>query len=140
MIKVHALKSSLRTIGAAKLGDEAQKLEDAGKAGDLDFIAAHHDDFTKKLVSLKEIIEKVLSRYKVKLSSLPKAGRDMMAGVFEDIYHAAEELDSYRLDGIFSRMEAYSIPEEDQPLFEKLKSAYNEFDYDLIIKEFDLTK
>ena len=68
------------------------------------------------------------------------AGRDMMAGVFDEIYHAAEELDSYRLDGIFSRMEAYSIPEENKELFEKLKSAYNEFDYDMIIKELDLTR
>ena len=139
-IKVHSLKSTLKTIGATGLGDEAQMIEDACKNGDPDYVASHHDDFVKKVLSLKDIIVKVLNTDEKKRQSLPMAGRDMMAGVFDEIYHAAEELDSYRLDGIFSRMEAYSIPEKDMPLFEKLKSAYNEFDYDMIIKELDLTK
>ena len=42
-IIVHALKSTSRTIGNAGLSDHAKELEDAAKAGDLDFITAHHD-------------------------------------------------------------------------------------------------
>nr|MCR5272090.1 response regulator [Lachnospiraceae bacterium] len=40
-IKVHALKSSARIIGAKALSSLAEKLENAGKNGDNDFIDAH---------------------------------------------------------------------------------------------------
>ncbi|MBR1853338.1 MAG: DegV family EDD domain-containing protein [Lachnospiraceae bacterium] len=43
-IKVHALKSSARMVGIMGLGMEAQELENAGKAKDIDFIRAHHGE------------------------------------------------------------------------------------------------
>lgn len=42
VIKVHAMKSSARLIGAKDFGEEAQKLENAGKSEDMDYIRAHH--------------------------------------------------------------------------------------------------
>ena len=42
-IKVHALKSSARIIGATDLADSAQALEDAGKRGDERFISENHE-------------------------------------------------------------------------------------------------
>ncbi|MBR4754864.1 MAG: response regulator, partial [Lachnospiraceae bacterium] len=47
-IKVHALKSSARIIGAGQLSGLAKSLEDAGKSGDLDYINANTD----KLLSM----------------------------------------------------------------------------------------
>ncbi len=44
-ILVHALKSSARIIGALDLGEEAQKLELAGKSGDIEVIRHYHDRF-----------------------------------------------------------------------------------------------
>ena len=49
---MHSLKGSFRTIGAAKLGDQAQKLEDAGKLEDADYIRTNHDPFMKECRSL----------------------------------------------------------------------------------------
>ena len=40
---VHAVKSGSRLIGAMKLGEEAFDLEMKSKAGDVDYIRAHHD-------------------------------------------------------------------------------------------------
>ena len=48
-IKVHALKSSARLIGAAGFGEEAQQLEKAGKSEDMEYIRAHHKAFIEKL-------------------------------------------------------------------------------------------
>ncbi|MBQ1336540.1 MAG: Hpt domain-containing protein, partial [Selenomonadaceae bacterium] len=42
VIKVHAMKSSARLVGAKDFGEEAQKLENAGKSEDMDYIHAHH--------------------------------------------------------------------------------------------------
>ena len=51
-IVMHSLKGSFKTIGAAKLGDQAQKLEDAGKLEDADYIRTNHDPFMKECRSL----------------------------------------------------------------------------------------
>ena len=49
-IKVHALKSASRSIGALELGELAARLEEAGKNGDLD--------------TLDKELEELLSRYR----------------------------------------------------------------------------
>ena len=41
-IKVHALKSSARIIGAEELAGEALELEKAGKEGNIAYIREHH--------------------------------------------------------------------------------------------------
>ena len=47
-IKVHALKSSARIIGAYDFGDRAQELEDAGKNADIGYIKANNDPFIEE--------------------------------------------------------------------------------------------
>ena len=57
-IYVHALKSSMTNIGAAKLADMAKESEFAGKRGDIEFILAHHDvlmrEYERMLTIMKE--------------------------------------------------------------------------------------
>ena len=53
VVKVHALKSSARVIGAAELGEEARLLEEAGKRGDTGYIKEHHDGFMERFTALK---------------------------------------------------------------------------------------
>jgi signal transduction histidine kinase/CheY-like chemotaxis protein len=53
---VHALKSAAATIGAAAVSDEAAKLEKAGKAGDLGFIAEQLPAFCGNLKKLTDHI------------------------------------------------------------------------------------
>ena len=43
-IKIHALKSTSLSIGAAGLSELAASLEKAGKSNDAEFIVAHHND------------------------------------------------------------------------------------------------
>lgn len=47
-VKVHALKSTSRTIGAATLSELAEKLEKAGKAKDLPYITEMHDNLQRQ--------------------------------------------------------------------------------------------
>ena len=61
-IKVHALKSSARIIGATEFGEEAQSLEDAGKREDIDYIREHHEDFIRKFKSFKEPLSTALRK------------------------------------------------------------------------------
>jgi len=50
--QVHSLKSSAASIGAAEVSDIAEKLEAAGRAGDLAFIREHLSDFLEQLTAL----------------------------------------------------------------------------------------
>ncbi len=60
-IKIHALKSGARMIGAYEFGDWAQKLEEAAKAGDFNYIRDVHGDFIEEYKkfgnSLKNVVK-----------------------------------------------------------------------------------
>jgi len=60
-IYVHALKSACANIGAAKLSEEAKKLETAGIKQDYDFIKKNHESFLDGLEKLIANIDEVIS-------------------------------------------------------------------------------
>ena len=55
-VKIHSLKSSARTVGAKALGEKAQKLENAGKSGDMAYIRENHESFAADCRKAKEIL------------------------------------------------------------------------------------
>ena len=59
-IKVHALKSGARTIGAYELGDRAQRLEEAAKEGKFNYIKEVHRDFIQDYMDFGNILKNVL--------------------------------------------------------------------------------
>ena len=137
-IKVHALKSSARIIGAKDFGEEAQLLENAGKAENLNYIRAHHEAFLETYrgfqVQLAELFAKGQPTGE---HDKPEADMDLMEGVYEELRAAAEEMDSDRLDDIFAEMEDYRIPEKEAELYKKLKYAAEHFDYENILSLLD---
>ncbi len=139
-IKVHALKSSARIIGARDFGEEAQKLENAGKSGDLDYIRAHHADFLETCRSFRAPLAEVFAVSKAEEGAgeeKPEADEKQMEGIYKELRAAAEEMDCERLDAIFARMEGYRIPAKDAELYGKLKAASDRFDYDSVLSLLD---
>ncbi len=128
--KVHALKSSARIIGAVEFGDKAQKLEDAGKAGNLDYIQKNNREFMLKYRSFKEPLAKVFAPQE---EEKPEADMDFLESVYEEIRSAAGENDADTLEAIFTEMEEYSMPASEQDRWEQLKTAVDQQKYDDII-------
>ena len=62
------------------------------------------------------------------------ASADLMASVYGKIRMAADDMDCDQLEGIFAEMEEYDIPEAEAPLYESLKSATAQFDYETMRK------
>ncbi|WP_050008276.1 response regulator [Butyrivibrio sp. WCE2006] len=58
-IKVHALKSSAKLIGANDLSEHAKRLEEAGKSGDLDYIRNNTYDLLTEFRNIRELLEKI---------------------------------------------------------------------------------
>lgn len=129
-IKVHSLKSSLRIIGAEGLGEDAQRLEDAGKTDNGQYIRDHHGKFTEECVKLKRVLSGLFP--KEDDSGRPEASDEHMKKVFDDIKAAAEEMDCDRLEAIFSGMEKYRVPSAQKELFAALKASSDRFEYSTI--------
>ena len=59
-IRIHALKSVSKTIGATKLAERALELEKASKEGDAEFVRSNYPDFLKAYEAVTEIIRKAI--------------------------------------------------------------------------------
>ncbi len=132
-IKVHALKSSSRIIGALDLGNMAESLEHAGKRGDIDYIKKHADEFIDEFYKVSELLSGLEDEHHVD-KGLPEADENLMETVYEEIALAADEMNCDQLEEIFREMDKYSIPEKDRDLFNKLKNASVNFMYDDILE------
>ena len=56
VVRVHALKSTSKIIGAYELSDKAKLLEKAGIAGDMDYIKENHDELLALYRSYSELL------------------------------------------------------------------------------------
>ncbi len=120
-IKIHALKSSSKIIGALDLANDAQNLENAGKAKDYDVIRKGHDDYVKKFLNVIDAICLVVKRDIP--DSPPDAGDWLINEAYHQIKIHAEENDYDAIDNVFKEMGDYSISEDAIGLWNQVKEA-----------------
>ena len=139
-IRIHGLKSSARIIGASELGEEAFRLEEAGKRQDTDYIREHQEVFFTLYRQVKDILALLFnneSRESVSESSgsdKPQADSAVLSGAYERIREAADDMDCDKLKDIISQMDTYSIPETEKDLWQRIVTATEQFDYDTILE------
>ena len=134
-IKVHALKSSARIIGAAAFGEEAQQLENAGKNGDTEYIRSHHAGFMGKCRSFQAPLAEVFAA--AQDEDKPDVDKDLLESAYEEIRAAAEAMNCTLLEEIFAEMDDYRITGSDGDKWKRLKYAAEQFDYEAIIAILD---
>jgi CheY-like chemotaxis protein len=147
-IKVHAMKSSARLIGAEAIAEEAQLLENAGKAGDLDYINQHHKDFIATYRSFKEPLSLVFTENDAEDTAandvaedandnteddMPEADAELMDTVYEEVKASAEANDAESIEAVFAEIEGYRIPDSDAELCQKIRSAAENSDFEAIL-------
>ncbi len=131
-IKVHALKSSARIVGAMELGDEAQNLEDAGKRGDGVFIRGHQGDFMEIFRSLKAPLAEVFEAEEEDSSDKPEADGQKLEEFCRKLGRAAEDMDCGRIEDVLEEMKQYRIPENEKVFFKRLTTAADCYDYEAV--------
>jgi signal transduction histidine kinase/DNA-binding response OmpR family regulator/HPt (histidine-containing phosphotransfer) domain-containing protein len=99
-IIVHGIKSSSRNIGAEDLGLQAEALEHAAKAGDLDFIRKNHGVFMQAANQLLEKINTEIRR--VDKENQKPLKTEPAKETLEDLLHACRNFD---IDGVDRAME-----------------------------------
>ncbi len=134
-IKVHALKSSARLIGAVGFGEDAQALEDAGKNREYGYIREHHKELMDECAALKELFCGVFSGDDLSdEENKPEASSENMKEAYERLKAAADEMDIDAIEEVFEDMKKYSIPKEEKPLWNAVKDAASQYDYDGILE------
>ncbi|MBO4905403.1 MAG: DegV family EDD domain-containing protein [Lachnospiraceae bacterium] len=136
-IKIHALKSSARLIGASELGEDAQLLETAGKEGDISYIRDHH---TAVMNEYLKIGEELTYLYKddhdgnADNSEKPMADASIIRDMNEGIRMAAGAMDCNMLEDIMNEIDRYSLPVEEKEKFDIIRQKAAAFDYDGIME------
>ena len=132
-IKIHALKSSAKLIGAVKLSEKAALLEAAGKEGDYDYIRSNHRPFMaeykKAGVELKATLPGAAESVYFDPEK-PVADEAIMSSVFDGLLEAAEAMDYDSIESILKELEEYSVPEADRSLMAEIVKKAEAFDYD----------
>ncbi len=134
-IKIHALKSSAKLIGAMKFSEEAQLLEDAGKAQETGYIKEHFPTFMQEYEYLRNRLKEYFGETESKEEERekPEADEFLMESVYEGLKDAAEEMDCDAIEGILEEMEPYRIPEAEQDKYNAIVKAAGNYDYDAIL-------
>ena len=131
-IKVHALKSSARLIGATAFGEKAWKLEDAGKREDRDYIFSHHRELIDELLSFKKPLSRVFKDDTASDASKPVPSGEIMQDLWRDMYKAADDMDCDAIDAVIRQIEKYRIPDNYRELYSKVKAAADDYEYEAI--------
>lgn len=132
-VKVHALKSTSRVIGALEIGDMAAALEKAGEAGDtetlerdLGDLLAKYRQLLKDLEPLNEMEEKEGD------DDRPVISKQDMDEAYAALSEFCASFDYDSVVNIVESLEAYRFPEEEATRYDAIKKAVDNFDYDLI--------
>jgi HPt (histidine-containing phosphotransfer) domain-containing protein len=126
-IKVHALKSSARVIGASALSKMAEALEDAGNRKDKDYISKNHaplmEEYHKYEDRLKRLSEK-------KEENKPPIDPEELKGAYEALHDVVPAMDYDSAEMIITEVLGYSLEEKEQKKFEELFRLLKKLDWD----------
>ena len=125
-IKVHALKSSARSIGAMDLSEKARLLEEAGNENNVDFIKEN----TAELLTDYRSLVNTLSAVSEKSSDLPDIPEDMLTEAYGGLseFTATEDYELARM--VVDSLKEYRLPQADEERFKRINSKLAQMDWD----------
>ena len=122
-IKVHAIKSASRQIGAMKLGDMAEHLEKAGNEGDLDTIRGGQG---KLMNDYRDLLGKLAPYFKTEEeTSATEIDTETLKELADKLNIACDNLDMDGMEEVREEMKKYSYPES---VADKVKQLYKAID------------
>ena len=124
-IKVHALKSSARLIGAMELSKQAAYLEECGNNND----TASISDFTPDLLDNYRKCQQKLSPLYAEDDDKEEISPERLHEAYEAIKEFTEMFDSDSIDGIMEMLRGYKIPDNESELFNKIATCADAADW-----------
>lgn len=131
-IKVHALKSSARLLGAQELSQEAAFLESCGNEGKIEEI----QERTGRLLSCcAKVADQLAEIYAMKTEQeKQKMDSDELAEALTAMQEFCAAFDFDQVDSILQKLENCQLPEKFEAVMERLKTAIYDVDQEEIQK------
>ncbi|MCR5734200.1 MAG: Hpt domain-containing protein, partial [Lachnospiraceae bacterium] len=129
-IKVHALKSSARILGASSLSGLAADLEDAGKRKDTEYIK----DNGGKLLKMYRDLDAGLSRLDRADDNLQRIEAGAMKEAYQTISEIAQSMDYELMDDMLKNLHVYDLLEADRQRVAEIERKLADLDWDGIIQ------
>lgn len=126
-IKVHALKSSARIIGADELSDRARRLEDAGNKGYLDEIKQDYPDLRDLYLEYTDILKK-LDENSLKEKQESLSSEDLKDAIM-NLKQAVADYDFDSMSMLAESLDEYELPENVKVTFDRFKQAAGQLDW-----------
>ena len=128
-IKVHALKSSARIIGAGELAELAAAIEDAGNHEDMGFI----NENNQKLMTLYEEFKDRLSRLKQKEEDAE--GKELipqeeLCDAYNALFDCISQMDYDGVEMILEQLEEFKLPDGDKDNIRRFSDMLKAIDWD----------
>ena len=124
-IKVHALKSSARLIGAMELSKQAAYLEECGNNNDTASIA----DFTPDLLANYRACQTKLSPLYADEGDKEEISAERLHEAYEAIKEFTAMFDSDSIDGIMEMLRGYKIPDNESERFNRIATCADAADW-----------
>ena len=133
-IKIHALKSTSRIIGATDVGELAQCLEDAGKAGDTATLDAELDGLLSRTEIIGAALAPLLAEQEEETDDADLQPLDdaELSRYLDEIRELAENCDDAGIEDVLDELAAYRIPDEEKEKLREIRQALDMFDFDAI--------
>jgi signal transduction histidine kinase/ligand-binding sensor domain-containing protein/CheY-like chemotaxis protein/HPt (histidine-containing phosphotransfer) domain-containing protein len=130
-VKVHALKSSARIIGASEFSERCQKMEDAGNAVDMEYINANTEklmadyrEFGVKLAAIKTQEEAEDN------SNKPEIPAEELADAYEALKELVPQMEYDGIEMVLEQLGGYRLPEEDAGKVKELAKNLKIFNWE----------
>lgn len=136
-VKVHALKSSARLIGAMELSKQAADLEASGDAGDIDTIRKKTPALLRDYRSLGEILIQIDDESRTRTDSRPEIDIDSLHEAFMGIREYTEAFDFDSVDSIIDTLDGYRMPDEESERYERIRDMAMKLDHDGLLAELE---
>ena len=131
-IKVHALKSSARLIGANTLSADAGHLENLGNSLKQEDIE-HIEELTPKLLAdyrrFLDILSPLYAAEKAARKAAPEISIGELNEVYDTIRQFVESFDIDAIDGMISRLRKYRIPKPEEAKFATVAECVRNMDW-----------
>ena len=124
-IKVHALKSAARIIGAMELSDLARRLEAAGKEENVAFIRENTTELLEKYRSLDADLSS-LDGSRTDLKEFPDKQRQE---AFQTICEIADYMDYGMMEEILRDLKGYRLTSEDSAVLKQMEEKLSLLDW-----------
>ena len=127
-VKVHAIKTSARIIGASGLSRLAESLEDAGNHRDMDFIHEHTDELQKGFRSLEEKLGRL--QQKEEASGKEEISAEMLEDAYGVLRDAIPQMDYDAVDMVLTQLKEYRLSPGDEEKMNRLENLLKNFAWD----------